>query len=310
MDQLGIWHKDHSFGQDRVQPGEKRVLIVVALTAVTMVIEILAGLAYGSMALLADGLHMATHAAALSISAIAYAFARKFAKDPRFSFGTGKVNALGGFTSALLLAFFALPMAYESFDRLLDPSPIQFNQAIIVAVLGLVVNGVSVFILDVKHEHSHGGGHTHHHHDDQNLKGAYFHVLADALTSVLAIGALLVGKFYGWNFMDPIMGIVGALIILNWARTLLTTTSSILLDRQADPHVHKSIQQAFDGQHEIEIVDLHVWSIGPGIHALELVLISDGPRSPWHYKSLLPQDLGIVHCVVEVHRPEDISAKA
>ena len=310
MNQLGIWHKDHSFGQDRVQPGEKRVLIVVLLTAVTMVIEIGAGLIYGSMALLADGLHMATHAAALSISAIAYAFARKFAKDPAFSFGTGKVNALGGFTSALILAVFALPMAYESFDRLMNPTDIQFNQAIIVAVLGLIVNGVSVFILDVKDGHSHDGGHTHHHHHDQNLKGAYFHVLADALTSVLAIGALLVGKYLGWNFMDPIMGIVGALIILNWARTLLTTTSSILLDRQAEPEVYESIQKAFEGENKIEIVDLHIWSIGPGIHALEIVLISDGPRSPWHYKTLLPQDLGIVHCVVEVHRPDDLPATA
>jgi cation diffusion facilitator family transporter len=298
---LGIWHDDHAFGQDKIQPAEKRVQIVIVITAITMVIEVYAGLKFGSMALLADGLHMGTHAAALGISALAYAMARKYARDPRFNFGTGKVNALGGITSALMLAFFAVPMAWESIDRLRNPNPIDFDLALIVAVLGLIVNGASVVILDVSkgHSHNHDHGHTHEH--DQNLKGAYFHVMADAMTSVLAIFALLVGKYYGWVFMDPMMGIVGAAIILHWAWGLLRTTSNILLDHQADPQVRTAIEESLHAPDDHHIVDLHVWSIGPGIHALELVILAEKPKPPRHYKSLLPEGLGIVHCVIEVH---------
>mgnify|MGYP005851822403 CR=1 FL=1 len=219
---------DHIFGQDQRRAGESRTLIVIALTAVTMVVEIVAGWLFGSMALLADGLHMGSHAVALTISAAAYIYARKRAGDPRFSFGTGKVNALGGFTGAILLAGFALLMAGESIHRFIEPVPIRFNSAILVAVVGLVVNGLSVFILgDRGHGHNHhqDDGHHHDHHHDHNLRSAYLHVLADALTSVLAIAALLAGKYLGWNWMDPAMGIVGAILVARWSLGLIRQTS-------------------------------------------------------------------------------------
>ena len=192
------WVHSHSFGQERRRPGEIRTLIVIAITGTMMVVEIVAGIAYGSMALLADGLHMASHAVALGINAFAYVYARKHAHDARFSFGTGKVNALGGFTGAILLAGFALMMAWESVDRLIFPVEIVFNSAIVVAVLGLLVNGASVFILDHRHDEHHDDSDGHHdHHHDHNLRSAYLHVLADALTSLLAIFALLAAKYFG-----------------------------------------------------------------------------------------------------------------
>ena len=219
------WLHDHSFGQDKKRSGETRTVIVILITATMMGVEIAAGLAFGSMALLADGLHMASHAAALSISAFAYYFARKRAHDRSFSFGTGKVNSLGGYTGAILLVLFALLMVSESIHRLIEPVAISFNQAIGVAIVGLVVNGVSVFILGHDDHHHHGHdhgevGHDHHHdghHHDHNLRAAYLHVLADTLTSLLAIVALLAAKYYGWIWMDPVMGIVGAILITKWS---------------------------------------------------------------------------------------------
>jgi cation diffusion facilitator family transporter len=226
----------HSFGQEHRRPGEARTLIVIAITATMMVIEVAAGIAYKSMALLADGLHMASHAAALGITAAAYIYARKHAHDRRYSFGTGKVNALGGFTGAVLLGVFALMMAWQSVDRLINPVDIAFNQAILVAILGLIVNGASIFILGVKdhdHGHGHSHGHGHHHgHHDHALRSAYFHVMADALTSLLAIFALLAAKYYGLIWMDPLMGIVGAILVSRWSIGLVRDTSKILLDRQ------------------------------------------------------------------------------
>jgi len=214
---------DHSFGQDVRRPGESRTLIVIGITAAMMVVEIAAGIAFGSMALLADGLHMGSHAAALTVTAVAYVYARRHAGDPRYSFGTGKVNALGGFSSAVLLAMFALLMVWESVHRFLNPVEIHFDRAILVAVIGLVVNGASALVLGTGHGHGHGdhhaddhdhardhGPHGHSHGHDHNLRAAYFHVLADALTSVLAIVALLAGKHLGLTWMDPAMGIVGA----------------------------------------------------------------------------------------------------
>ena len=203
---------DHSFGQDCIRPGEIKTLIVIAITATMMVVEVSAGLLYGSMALLADGLHMASHAAALSINAYAYIYARRHAHDTRFSFGTGKVNALGGFAGAVLLAVFVLIMAGESIHRLIQPVEIAFNQAILVSVLGLIVNGLSVLILN-DHPHQHGNNEDDRHHHDHNLRSAYLHVLADALTSLLAILALMAGKYLGWNVLDPLMGIVGAVLV-------------------------------------------------------------------------------------------------
>jgi cation diffusion facilitator family transporter len=208
------WQHDHVFAQDRVRPGESRTLLVVAITATMMVVEIAAGLVYGSMALLADGLHMASHTAALGMAFLAYVIARRLAADERFSFGTGKLNSLAGFASAVLLLGFAVIMVTESTSRFISPVEISYDQALVVAVIGLIVNGLSAWIFAATpHEHHGHHGHSHAHHHDHNLRAAYLHVLADALTSVLAIVALLAAKFYGLNWLDPFMGIVGAALV-------------------------------------------------------------------------------------------------
>ena len=296
---------DHIFGQDQRRAGESRTLIVIALTAVTMVVEIITGWLFGSMALLADGLHMGSHAVALTISAVAYVYARKRAGDPRFSFGTGKVNALGGFTGAILLAGFALLMAGESIHRFIEPVPIAFNSAILVAVVGLIVNGLSVLILGDHghshgHDHHHEHGHAHEHHHDHNLRSAYLHVMADALTSVLAIAALLSGKYLGWNWMDPAMGIVGALLVARWSLGLIRQTSAVLLDRQ-DDEAAEAIREALESDGKTHVTDLHVWSIGPGLYAAEIVICDAEPDQPATYKARLPATLGLVHVIIEVH---------
>lgn len=311
-DDLRNWQHDHAFGQDRKRPGESRTLIVIAITFTMMVVEIAAGVIFGSMALLADGLHMASHAAALTINAFAYVYARRHAHDMRFSFGTGKVNALGGFTGAVLLAIFALIMAWESFDRIIHPVPIAFDQAIVVAILGLIVNGVSVFILGHEHdEHEHHHDHHHTHHHDHNLKAAYLHVLADALTSLLAIVALLAAKHAGMTWMDPVMGVVGALLVSRWSWGLLRSTSDVLLDKQGPENVRTKIRETLEGEGD-RVADLHVWSIGPNIHGVIVAIVADDPRSPEHYKNALPADLGLAHVTIEVHarkqRPAAIRA--
>lgn len=303
------WQHDHIFGQDKVRPGERRTLWVIFITATMMVIEITTGLAYGSMALLADGLHMGSHTAALGITTIAYVYTRRCAADSRFCFGTGKVNAFAGYTSAVLLALFALLMAWESINRLFDPVEIAFNQAIVVAVLGLIVNGASMIMLG-GHHHDHNHPHTdpHHHghgHADHNLRAAYLHVLADAVTSLLAIFALLAGKFMGLNWMDPAMGIVGAILVARWSLALIRDTSGILLDHQAPGVILEQTRAAIEGVDDNRIADLHIWSIGPGIYSATLAVVSDVPRPPEYYKNLFPKDLGIVHTVVEVHHCQD-----
>ncbi len=230
---------DHHFGQAEPQAGEARTRIVVALTAVFMVVEVLAGLAFGSMALLADGLHMASHASALGLALAAYVYARRHAHDRRYSFGTGKVNSLAGFASAVALAVFALVMAGESVRRFIEPVAISFDEAIVVAVLGLLVNGASAVILRVRHDGEHPdqghqhGERDHHHHHDHNLRAAQFHVLADALTSILAVIALVAAKQLGAVWMDPAMGIVGGLLVGRWSWRLLRDAGAVLLDRQA-----------------------------------------------------------------------------
>ena len=306
---LEDWRHDHAFDQDKPRSGEKRTLIVIALTATMMVAEIGAGLYFGSMALLADGLHMGSHTAALGISAIAYVYVRRNARNPRWAFGTGKVNALAGFTSALILAIFAIVMAWESVDRLFNPVSIAFNGAILVAVLGLIVNAASMKILDIGdhgHHHHHQDGHDGHgdpahHHNDHNLRAAYLHVLADALTSLLAIVALLAGKFLGYLWMDPVMGIVGAVLVARWSWGLLRSTSALLLDQQAPAEMREAVQQSLEEGSDDRVVDLHVWSIGPGIYAGIISLVTHEPMPPEHYKRLLPEDRGIVHATVEVH---------
>lgn len=298
------WKHDHTFGQDKVRSGERRTLIVVVLTIVTMVIEIVAGMVYGSMALLADGLHMGSHATALGIAAFAYAYARRHAGDHRFSFGTGKVNMLGGFTGAVLLMGFAVYMGIESINRFFNPVAIVFDKAILVAVIGLAVNGISAWILGL---HNHGDGHEHsdheHHHEhDHNRRSAYLHVLADALTSLLAIFALLAAKYLGWQWMDPMMGIVGAILITRWSWGLLRDTSQVLLDCQVhdlDDEVRNVIEtDSFD-----RISDLHIWSIGPGIYAGIVALVSDEPAPPHVYRDKLLQRLPqLVHITFEVEQ--------
>ena len=303
---MSPWDHDHTFGQDEKKPGEVRTLIVVLLTAATMVLEIVAGIVYGSMALLADGLHMASHATALAIAMAAYVYARKFANDQRFSFGTGKVNSLAGYTGAVLLALFAIVMAWESVERLVHPVTIAFNQALFVAVIGLVVNGLSVWILGVDSEHSHAHSHeehadesAHHHHHDHNLRSAYLHVLADALTSVLAIFALLAGKYLAWNWLDPVMGIVGAVLVARWSLGLLKTTSGVLLDRQGPAELRSLIKTCIERGGD-QVVDLHLWAIAPGRYGLIVSIVSEQARSPAEYRALLPKDARLAHMSIEV----------
>lgn len=303
----------HAFGQDERRPGEARTLVVIAITAAMMIVEIIAGIVYGSMALLADGLHMASHAVALSINAFAYVYARRHAHDDRFSFGTGKVNTLGGYTGAVLLAGFALAMAVESVNRLIQPVDIEFNQAIFVAVLGLIVNGVSVLILGHHHhpedahdvgtdleEHAHYHEHHHHHHD-HNLISAYLHVLADALTSLLAIFALLAAKYFDFIWADPLMGIVGAILVARWSMGLLHSTGVVLLDRQGPDDMRATIIRRIENDGGNRVVDLHLWAIGPKMYSAIIAVVADEPKEPDYYKDLIPRGLGIVHTVVEVH---------
>jgi cation diffusion facilitator family transporter len=259
---LGAGHDDNA----------KRTLWVVILTLVMMVGEIAAGYLTGSMALLADGFHMATHAGALGIAAAAYAFARRHSDNGAFSFGTGKVGDLGGFASALILGLISLGIGVESLIRLFEPTQVQFGTAILIAVLGLAVNIVSALLLaggtGHGHAHTHDHGHAHHHShgEDNNLRSAYVHVLADAVTSVLAIVALLAGKFLGWVWLDPAMGIVGAVVIARWAWLLMKDTASVLLDK-TDEHVAEEIRDLLAQSLAFRITDLHVWRVGPQARA-------------------------------------------
>jgi cation diffusion facilitator family transporter len=296
---LDWWQHQHVFGQDQMKAGERRTLLVVLLTAAMMVVEIVAGLAFGSMALLADGLHMASHATALGISVFAYVYARRLAGHPRYSFGTGKVNALAGFASAVLLVIFAAAMAWESVDRLISPIPIALNQALVVATAGLLVNGASALILAAPGHHAHG---HHGHRHDHNLRAAYLHVLADALTSLLAIFALLAAKFFDAIWLDPVMGVVGAALVTRWSLGLLRETSRVLLDVQLPGDATERLRQAIEAQDGDRVADLHLWSIGPGIHAAAIVVVTDAPQSPGHYRTLIPSDLHVVHATVEVQR--------
>ena len=316
---IDYWLHDHTFGQDNPKTGERSTLVVVVITAITMAVEIAAGLIFGSMALLADGLHMGSHTSALSISVFAYYYTRRHAADPRFSFGTGKINSLAAFASAILLVVFALVMAWESVIRFIRPVTIEFDQAIFVAVLGLIVNGICMLILAGRnhthhheednphirddHGHSHSSGdHDHHFHHDQNLWSAYLHVMADTLTSVLAIIALLSGKYFGLVKMDPLMGIIGALLITRWSVDLIRSSANILLDMRAPERIGRSIRESIESASDNRITDLHVWAVGPGIYAAEIALVSSDPKPADHYCGMIPHELGIVHTKVEVHK--------
>ena len=294
------WQHDHDFAVIN-EKGERRTLQVLFLTATTMVVEIIAGSVYGSMALLADGWHMGTHVAAFMITIFAYRFARKNADNPAFAFGAGKVSVLGGFASAIALAVVALVMLVESVTRIFDPQAIQFNEAIAVAVLGLTVNLVSALLLQDGHQ-GHAHHHDHHHHPhDHNLRAAYLHVLADALTSLLAIFALLSGKYFGWDWLDPVMGIVGAAVITRWSYGLLRETGPVLLDGSIEEDYKRSIRETIEGEGDNRVTDLHVWRLGPGHYSIILSLVTRHPRPPEYYKHLLAGFERLSHITVEVN---------
>lgn len=301
LEELG---HDHNFLGTAHDKHEKRTRYVVALTAAMMVVEIAAGWLTGSMALLADGFHMATHAGALGVAAWAYWFARHHATNPRFSFGTGKVGDLAGFASALVLAIIAIGIGLESVQRLMSPTSIAYGEATVIAVLGLAVNLASAWLLGHGHEHGHAHTHDHGsdhgHHQDNNLRSAYFHVLADALTSVLAIAALLAGRYLGWGWMDAAMGVVGAVVIARWAWGLMRDTSAVLVDAVANPSLEAEIREAIEDD-ETRIIDLHVWQVGPGKFAAIISLVAQEPLSPAAYSRQVKVHEELVHVTVETH---------
>ena len=293
------WSHSHDFGIDN-QNRESRVKAVFWLTTIIMVLEIAAGTWSGSMALLADGWHMGTHSAAFAITIFAYSYAKKHANNKDFSFGTGKVNYLGGFASAVALAIVALMMAIESMQRLIDPQQIQFTEAILVAIVGLSVNVVSVFIL---HDDHHDHDHDHRHHHDHNMKAAYFHVLADTLTSTLAIVALLAGKYFGLIWMDAVMGIIGAGVIGRWSYGLIKESSDVLLDKSVDQKlVTKAVEAVNDGSETI-VRDIHVWHIAASHQAAILSVAAKKPLVIEAYTQILKNHLPkLAHTSVEVQK--------
>ncbi len=303
---LDQWQHVHHFHIEGTQ-GERNTRRVIALTLTMMIIEIGAGTAFGSMALLADGWHMGTHAAALGITAFAYAYARRHKDNPRYSFGTGKVGVLGGFASAVALAVVALVMALESVHRFFVPVEIHFNQAIGVAVVGLMVNLVSAVMLHAgddhdhhHHEHDDHDDHDHQHHHDHNLRAAYLHVIADALTSVLAIVALLTGKMLGWVWMDPMMGIVGAILITRWSIGLMRDTSGVLLDNASDTKI-AAIKGAIEADADNRVTDLHIWQVGSHRFAAIVSVVTHFPQAPEYYKRLLSPFDELEHISIEVN---------
>ena len=283
----------HDFLGTKHDDNARRTRWVVILTAAMMVGEIIVGFATGSMALLADGFHMATHAGALGVAAAAYAYAKKHSANARYSFGTGKVGDLAGFASALILLMVALGIAFASVMRLANPVEVAFGEATIVAAIGLAVNVASAFLLSGSpghdhHDHGHHHDHHHGHGHDNNMRAAYFHVLADALTSVLAIVALLAGRYLGWVWLDPVMGIVGAIVISRWSWTLVRDTAAVLLDT-ADAHLIAEIRECVEGPGDARIVDLHVWRVGPQAHAA-IVSVAGTPA-----QSIIRERLKPVH---------------
>ena len=299
---LNQWQHSHDFHVSSSH-GERRTLHVVILTACMMVIEIGAGYLYGSMALLADGWHMGTHVAALGIALFAYSYARHHARNPRFTFGTGKVGSLGGFASAIALAVVALLMGFESVERLLAPQSIRFDEAILVAAVGLGVNLASAWLLQDGHAHSRHHDHAHpgHRHHDHNLQAAYLHVLADALTSVLAIVALFAGKLFGWVWMDALMGIVGAVVIARWSLGLIRETSGVLLDGSPNKKLANDVKQAIESDADNRVTDLHLWQVGPDRVAAIISIVTHEPRDPSHYKGLLAGFADLAHTTIEVN---------
>jgi cation diffusion facilitator family transporter len=311
---LNDWRHEHVFLGAAHDRNERRTWAVVALTATMMVAEIAGGTIFGSMALLADGWHMSTHAGALGIAAFAYRYARSHARDPRFAFGTGKLGDLAGFSSAIILAMISLGIGYESVVRLFQPVTIHYREALAIAVVGLAVNLASVWLLGGEHAHDHRDyddqdhddhdqdhDHRHQGHHDHNIRAAYWHVLADAFTSVLAIAGLAVAWACGWTWADPLIGVVGALVIANWAYGLIRDAGSVLLDAAPNRELDRTIRSRLE-QGDDRIADLHVWRLGPGHHAAIVSLVSDAPRPVEEYKARLSNLPQLSHVTVEVYR--------
>lgn len=310
---IDSWQHDHVFLGAKHDRHERRTLFVVALTAAMMVAEIVGGTIFGSMAVVADGWHMSTHAGALAIAAFAYRFARRHASDPRFCFGTGKVGELAAFTSAVILALIAAAIGYEAIARLSAPVPIDFAEATWLAALGLMVNLASAWLLsDHGHGHDHSHGHEHSHHDhhhhghhghDSNIRAAYVHVLADAMTSVLAILGLLAGRYFGWVWMDPLMALVGVAVILSWSVGLLRSSGAVLLDMVPDRQLAGRVRERLEVNGD-RVCDLHLWRLGPGHAGLIAAVVSDHPKAPSTYKRRLGGIAGLSHVTIEVHACE------
>ena len=309
----------HVFLGDAHERNERKTWAVIAVCAVMMVAEIVGGFWFGSVALIADGLHMSTHAGALLIAALAYTYSRRYVNDARLTFGTGKFGDLAAFTSAIALAMVALLIGYESVDRFVNPVPIAFNQAIPIAVVGLGVNLLSAFLLRDDHDHHHGYAHDHHHthahndlhddhdhvhgnahvHRDHNLRAAFIHVMADAAVSVLVIIGLVAGRLFGWVWMDPLVGLVATAVILSWSWTLIRSAGAILLDICPDPALSRKIAARLE-QGSDRVSDLHLWRLGPGHLAAVISVVTHEPRSPEQYKRRLSGLTGLSHVTVEV----------
>jgi cation diffusion facilitator family transporter len=311
------YRHSHVFLGEAHERNERRTWIVIAICTAMMIAEIVGGLWFGSVALIADGLHMSTHAGALLIAALAYTYARRYARDQRLTFGTGKLGDLAAFSSAIVLALIALMIAVESVERLLNPVPIAFNEAILVAVLGLGVNLVSAWVLreDRGHLHDHHHGHDHHGHGhhgpqharhhgvhlDHNMRAAFVHVAADAAVSVLVIVGLVLARQFGWIWMDPAMGLVATIVIVSWSWTLIRSAGAVLLDVAPDPGLSQKIAARLERGGD-QISDLHLWRIGPGHLAAVISLVSDHPNAPGFYKAQLAGLPGLSHVTVEVER--------
>ncbi|MCR4298787.1 MAG: CDF family Co(II)/Ni(II) efflux transporter DmeF [Gallionella sp.] len=310
---LSRWQHQHIFNEGNAA-AEKGTRAVMWITAAMMVVEIFAGWWFNSMALLADGWHMSSHAFAIGLSAFAYAAARRYSKDPRFTFGTWKIEILGGFASAIFLLGVAAMMVLGSVERIFSPQPIHYQEAIVVAIVGLLVNIVCAMILGNAHHghghnHHHGhehDAHDHHHHHDLNLKSAYLHVIADAATSVLAILALVGGWFYGWSWLDPVMGIVGAILVAVWAKNLLIETGKVLLDREMDHPIVDEIREVIETKgdpDETRIADLHVWRVGKEAYSCAVSIVTYSETlTPEQVRQRLSIHEEIVHATIEIHR--------
>lgn len=301
IDTLEKWQHSHDFLTKDENSAEKKTWIVLGFTFITMVAEIIAGSTFGSMALLADGWHMATHVGAFAITLLTYRYARVNAHNPKYTFGTGKVTVLGGFASAIALSVIAFITGIESIIRLFQPQEIQFNQAIYVAILGLIVNIASAFLLQEHDHHDHDHHHHHEHHQDHNLRAAYFHVLADALTSVLAIVALLTAKQWGWIWMDSVMGLVATLVIGKWAWGLILDTATILLDGTVNHKTKLEITNIIEADADNRIIDLHLWNISENYFSATISLVTHNPQPPEYYKNLLKNIPDLSHILIEVN---------